>query len=398
MGTRNQFSQWQRFWTSPEGRVRLGEDGFLIDPESEWGQHLNPDVQPVDLLSSPPCLVVLGEPGSGKSTLLESGRSNIESRLREASQEVMWLDLHEVGSDAQLWRRLFDSPQFKAWEQGNEVLNLFLDSLDECRVQISTLPSLLLSEFERCPVQRLRVRIACRTADWPLSFSHGLMRIWGEENVKVFELAPLRREDVLLAATDAGISNPDAFVSAVIQASAVPLAIKPLTLDFLLRTYSRRGAFPARRTDLYREGCRLLCEDSERRQEARLPRVLDPERRLAVGGRIAALTTFANRAAVATGLDRGDLLDDDLPIRDLLGGTETDGHDSFAVDDAGVREALSTGLFSSRGEQRLGWAHRTYEEFLAAWYVTKQALELPQIMKLNRASWRCGRQAGTATP
>jgi hypothetical protein len=42
--------------------------------------------------------------------------------------------------------------------------------------------------------------------------------------------------------------------------------------------------------------------------------------------------------------------------------------DLTATDDD-VREVLDTGLFSSRGEHRMGWAHQSYGEFLAALYL-----------------------------
>jgi len=45
-------------------------------------------------------------------------------------------------------------------------------------------------------------------------------------------------------------------------------------------------------------------------------------------------------------------------------------------------EALATSLFSSRGPDRREWAHRTYAEFLAAYYLSNHQLPLPQIMML----------------
>lgn len=373
--------RWQRFWCPPDGRIVLGNDGFLSDPEGEYGHIVNPDVQPVNLLTDTSCVVLLGEPGIGKSTTLEAERASIESYLAASGQEFLWLDLHEVGTDAQLWRRLFDSPKFSAWKQGDQQLTVFLDSLDECRVQINTLPSLLISEFRECPMERLHVRIACRTADWPLALGRGLRQLWGDDAVRVLELAPLRRCDVELAATTLGL-DPDIFVDAVMRSGVVPLAIKPLTLDFLLRTFERHGTLPARQADLYREGCRLLCMESERRHQLRLPRVLEADQRLAVAERIAALTVFANRAAVATVISPGDILDEDLALRDLSSGSEVANGDSFAVTEDGIAEALNTGLFSSRGEYRLGWAHRTYAEFLAAWYVVEHGMSLPQVLSL----------------
>jgi len=373
--------QWRRFWCTPDGSIVLGDDGFLADPEGEYGRIINPDVQPVNLLADTPCLVLLGEPGIGKSTTLEAERASIESRLAASGQAFLWVDLHEVGTDAQLSRRLFDSPKFSAWKQGDEQFTVFLDSLDECRVQINTLPSLLINELRECPIERLHVRIACRTADWSPTLERGLRELWGNDAVCVVELAPLRRSDVKVGAATLGL-DPDTFVDAVMRSGVVPLAIKPLTLDFLLRTFRRHGTLLIRQADLYREGCRLLCIESERRHQLRLPRLLEADQRLALAERIAALTVFANRAAVATGINPGDVLADDLALRDLSSGSEVANGDSFAVTEDGVAEALNTGLFSSRGEHRLGWAHRTYAEFLSARYVIEHGMSLPQVLSL----------------
>ena len=47
-----------------------------------------------------------------------------------------------------------------------------------------------------------------------------------------------------------------------------------------------------------------------------------------------------------------------------------------------VDEALNTGLFSARGQERLGWSHRTYVEFLAAWYLIEHNFEGSKILSL----------------
>ena len=56
--------------------------------------------------------------------------------------------------------------------------------------------------------------------------------------------------------------------------------------------------------------------------------------------------------------------------------------DQLVVTEAAVTETLGTGLFNSRGPNRMGWAHRTYAEFLAALHVMRQKMTLPQVMNL----------------
>jgi hypothetical protein len=373
---------WQRFWGRRDAQFSLGDDGYLADPEGQYGTFLNPHATPVDFLSDVPCLVLLGEPGMGKSYTMAASRQAVSERIAASGDRVLWLDLHEVGSDQQLYRKLFDARDFQEWRDGTGRLHLFLDSFDECRIQINTLPVLLLSELSACDSARLNVRIACRTADWPLGLEDGLRKLFGPDRVDALELLPLRKVDVRIAAHQAGITDVDAFLRALGQADVVPLAIKPTPLRFLVNAFQRDGSLPARQVDLYSDGCRLLCEETDRRLEGGLYPALSARRRLAVAGRIAALTVFGNRAAVWTAVDRGDVPDDDVTIEALAGDFEYDEGAAFAVDAAVVREVLNTGLFSSRGPNRLGWAHQTYAEFLAAHYLVRRGLVLPQIMSL----------------
>jgi hypothetical protein len=64
------------------------------------------------------------------------------------------------------------------------------------------------------------------------------------------------------------------------------------------------------------------------------------------------------------------------------------------VTDNDVREVLDTGLFSSRGGVRLGWAHQSYAEFLAALYLVEKNVVISQHLKNTAASgWRFGAAA-----
>src|SRR6266850_3425106 len=106
------------------------------------------------------------------------------------------------------------------------------------------------------------------------------------------------------------------------------------------------------------------------------------EQRMAVAARIAGLTIFANRSAVWTAPDLGDVPDADVPIHQLSGGKEATHGNNFEVGEAAVREALDTGLFSSRGTHRMGWAHQSYAEFLAAHYLVQHCMPLAQMVSL----------------
>jgi predicted NACHT family NTPase len=307
----------------------------------------------------------------------------VDARVRAGGGATLWLDLNAYGNEVLLIEELFGSEEFVNWRRvGDHRLHIFLDSLDECRLRIDNVAALLVKKLEDCPVERLSLSVGCRTADWPGTLERGLRRLWGEEAFGAYELAPLRRVDVSTAAA-ANDMQPDAFLHAVDGVEAVPLAIKPVTLEFLLESYGPSGQLLSRQTDLYLDGCRRLCEErNESRVDARRIGNLSANQRLAVAARIAAVTMFSNKGAIWTGLERVNLDENDVLVRELTGRTESVDGNEIAVDEEAVREALGTGLFSARGPERLSWAHQTYGEFLAAHYLIRRGVKTEQAMSL----------------
>ncbi|MGE0821978.1 MAG: NACHT domain-containing NTPase [Candidatus Binatia bacterium] len=308
-----------------------------------------------------------------------------KTRSEQEGNKVLDLDLGSYGSEDRLVQSLFENDTFVNWTKGNHNLYIFLDSLDEGLLHIKVLSRLLTRELNKVDKQllpRLYLRIACRTADWPLSLETRLQGLWGEKAVQAYELVFLRQEDVIEAAK-ANSFEPNEFLSAIDRAEIVPLATKPITLNFLLNLYRKNQSFPKTRTELYQDGCRLLCEEpNPDRRETRLTGNLSAEQRLLVAARIAAVTIFTNRYAVWNDVDRGDIPDEDVAIRDLAGGKEKAQDNEFEVSEEAVKEALKTGLFSVRGANCLGWAHQTYAEFLAAYYLVQSGMLTSQMMSL----------------
>jgi predicted NACHT family NTPase len=183
---------------------------------------------------------LLGEPGIGKSVAMAAERSNIEAKVKEEGGQLLWLDLRSHGSEDRLIGALFRSKEFVSWLSGRHELHIYLDSLDECLLRIEQLGSLLVDELTRYPVDRLRFRVACRTADWPNVLETGLRKLWPDGTFKAYELSPLRRVDVKVAATANGL-DAEAFLQEIDRKEVVPLAIKPVTLRFLLNTYKNTG-------------------------------------------------------------------------------------------------------------------------------------------------------------
>lgn len=378
---RDRVYDWKRFWCPREGHINLSDGGYLYDPDSEWGYIYNPDVVHFESIKDIPCLVLLGEPGIGKTHALQAEHNAIEVKISREGGETLWLDLRSYGDETRLVHELFECDTFDSWAKGNHVLHVFLDSLDECILRIDTLAALLVDELKKYPIQRLRICIACRTADWPNTLEAGLRDLWGNESVAAYELAPLRRVDVLEASETAGLDK-ESFLTEIDRKEIVALAIKPVTLNLLIRIFSRDNEFPATQAELYRQGCQLLCEDNDTRRDAGRIDTLTASQRMTVAARIAAITVFSARFAVWTGIDRGDVPEVDVTINHLLGGIESADGQQFEVTRGAIQETLATGLFSSRGPNRMGWAHQAYAEFLAAWYLHQHGMDLGQIMSL----------------
>ncbi len=392
---------WLRFWCR-EGSTRQASfsDYFSLPYGYQRGDQT--DVAPFESLQRQPCLILLGEPGMGKTSAVfqavedaRGGRSEEEGSL---ARTIVALKLGSYGSEDRLLRDLFESEAFRIWENGQGEMHLFLDALDECLLGRGHVSQLLGDELERrlplrCEqLHRLFLRISCRTAIWPRSLEERLKALWEhreeDPRVGVYELAPLRQEDVAQAAEMSGL-DARRFVEEVARRQVEPLAAKPITLRLLLNLFLSDGSLPETEAEIYRRGCLLLCQESnDLHRRGRGAIALGAEERLVVAARIAAVTAFSNRESVWMDVEDGRLTEADVPLRLLAGGVETaileNGmRASVEVTEQAVEETItSTGLFSSLGPHRMGWAHRTYAEFLAAHHLALHGTPASQASQL----------------
>ena len=168
---------------------------------------------------------------------------------------------------------------------------------------------------------------------------------------------------------------------ALFAAQAVPFAIKPLTLKMLLTIYQQRGDLPNSNIELYKQGCLALCEESNKsRRDSGAADDLNAGQRMRLAGRIAAATILGNRFAVWTGPEV-DCPPRTFPCPRLPAAAKRPTSPPSTATDDHVREVLDTGLFSSRGEHRMGWAHQGYGEFLAALYLFERGVPAETMLK-----------------
>lgn len=380
----------ERFWCARDGAYALDDHGFLRDPDVTWfgTQSANPGALRTKDLRDLRCLVLLGEPGAGKSTI--AGRDDL---LVAAGVPIVRFDLAAYGSEDRLVRDVFDNVEVTSWARSTGELCMILDSVDEARARIPQVGTIIAEGVSKLPCSRLFLRLACRTADWLPGLEQSLAAAF--DAVAVVEILPLRRIDA--AAIAANWCDASALLDEVEHAGAGPLAARPLTLRFLARTFTESGTLPDRGASLYASGIRSLCEEQNNtRRDAGLNGSLTLDERVAVARRIAAATVFGGVSAVWTGLEiEADA--ENITVNALTGSEEPMPVGTVDVTVDAVREVARTGLFTSRGGQRLGWAHATFADFLAAEWVIVNRLSKAQAQPLFLgADGRCWPQTRLA--
>jgi len=376
---------WKRFWCGRTGSFSLNDNGFLIDPESEHAKYSHIDVKSFDEIQNIPCLILLGEPGSGKTTALEEEYQNLADNIDPQKELLFYKNLNEYGDESRLINEIFKSSVFEQWGKNQVSLNLFLDSLDECLLDIPKLTVIFRNQFKKFipNIDRLNLRISCRTGEWPETLTDFFTLLWGKKNVAAYELTPLRKKDVEKAAKLSELDS-SVFVSTIIKKEVQPIAIYPITLKFLIDEFKNKDQFPDNRYELFLKGCERLCtENNPDRNSRQRKDSISPTKRLTLASRAAAVMVFCNRSSIITQSNLSNIDETALPLSKLMEGDETTGDYTFSFTENDVKETITqTAIFTSRGPYRFGFSHQTFMEFLAARYLALHQLSMPQINSL----------------
>ncbi|MES2770276.1 MAG: hypothetical protein V4596_14130 [Bdellovibrionota bacterium] len=366
---------WQRYVCSREGSYHTDPDGFIIDPETKYGKDLQPNLNTIEKAEESKCTIYLGEPGIGKSQILLDTVSGKRPKA-DANTIIIHENLNNFGSEERLIREIFHSAEIEEWKNNGKNLYLYIDSLDECLLRVDTVSHILAREISKLPKERLFVRISCRTGVWPQYLEKELETIF-PGSLSVYEMVPLLEKDIVVACENEGV-DPASFIKEVKERGVVPLAIKPVTLKFLLNTFKSKQKLADDQKTIYSVGCLQLCEEqSKSRLVSPKTKGMEGTQKLAIAERIAILSILSNKNSIWLGPEH-ERDQNDLTIKDIA--EDLDGLDRITAEE--LLQTLDSGLFTSRGINRMGWAHQTYAEFLMAQGLNNFKIETNKLNSL----------------
>ncbi len=377
----NDLLESGRYWTPHGMPIRVDEHGYTVLGERKWRAFYNPQLKGTnELLGSSEVLVLLGEPGSGKSFELSALKSQAEAA---AARSVRFIDLGRYADagilDTALRRALKD-----CINQGTPT-TLFLDALDECRVNIKRAETVIEDVLLDADASALQIVITCRKPAWPRSLEDTLRSHWQsfkEGAINIFEIAPYSRGQVAVALRERKIGEL-AFFQSLLASGAYALSLQPLGLRFLISQFGDGEAFSSSRWTLYERGCAALLNEGDRRREHGNLSLPEERLRLQLTGFVAAAALLSNKTDIRLDdSNEGELEQSWLDIGQLMRFPLRSGGSEWCASRAQFAEVLHSGLFAARGGGIFTFAHRTYAEFLAAHFIASLGLSIPNVMGL----------------
>jgi hypothetical protein len=366
---------WKRLWLDLDAprEQEIVSSGFLESWDDLFGLKSEKGPKELEDLLEFRCLVLCGEPGIGKSKALELSKNAIEQKARQAGN-LYWRSFRDALSPEHLLQDLKNSSGWQKWIDGSE-LTVVIDGVDEGLALASNLLSVLVADLRDRPVQRLRLILACRDAEWPVNEGKLLLGLWKPEQARRFQLERLRASDAEQAARHWGLSEQETsdFMSAVHKVGVEAFAARPLTLRMLMDEFRGRRQLPGTRSEIFLRACLRLCREEPSRSKF-LKRAtgfsFTAEQILPVAERVAAVMLLCRYNAISISPSTPQQLDFEKLIP--LDATESDR--------AKLEAALACGLFADAGNQGRTFAHQSYAEFLAAEYLAR--FPLAQVLNL----------------
>ncbi|MBD2746707.1 glycosyltransferase family 4 protein [Microvirga sp. BT688] len=379
--TQNNDFDIKRFWVR-EGDHPIIRHGYLDNPENEVAAYFGQAPKTLDDLSQLPCLFLLGLPGMGKTEELRRAAERATAR----NENAQLIALGRIRSAEELASAILSSPNYAAWRGNAQPWSIFLDGLDEAlaresQIQDSLLGALKALQTEVPDLRNLRLRISCRSAEWPKQLEIQLGQIWNEETATYF-LAPLREVDVEEAARVLLPQNVDEFLQQIRRYEVQALAARPITLLMLLNIFVHDGELPQFQAHLYRKGLLATIEEANKLRRTSLQTGrLDNQSKLMIAARIAASTVFSGSTQVWTGLQAEIAPPRAVVLSEITGGSEIALGSRFHVGEAEIYEVILSHIFTPVENDTYIWTHQTFSEFLAAYYLVEHGLTAEQIAR-----------------
>ncbi|MEV6534160.1 hypothetical protein AB0M86_31955 [Streptomyces sp. NPDC051639] len=322
-------------------------------------------VTSLDELRDVPVVVVLGERGAGKSVALDQEHALLrEQGMRAAPLLHLGRDVFDTASAGSALHQHLS----QAEDQGRQR-HVLLDGLDEGLNDIPGLDKVLLHQIRATePGQRegLRLRIACRTTRWPEALENGLRELWPEPGqVALMTLAPLSRDDVHSAAEQRGL-DAAVFAEQVTGRSVQALSQQPVTLNPLLEAQARGEKLPETVAEAYDQACRTLCTETWPQPFAQRQERPAVDHLLEVARWAAAALQFSRSPALT---DSETMAEGALHLDSLSGPGIPGLVPELACRRRELLHLTESALLTPVGRRRWVFAHRSYQEHLAAQYL-----------------------------
>jgi hypothetical protein len=178
---RPEHFNWIRYWL-PRGGTVDDNGGYLAEPGTErYLRKANTHLRTLDELDDVRCLLLLGDPSLGKSHEIEDYVARLTERQLDNARDtetfqIIAHDITEFDNRDQLRQAVFANEVVDGWRRGKGLLYIILDSLDETLIEFGPLCDFVLDQFATLPIDRCRVRLACRTSELPMDFRQALER------------------------------------------------------------------------------------------------------------------------------------------------------------------------------------------------------------------------------
>ncbi|MCY0989516.1 hypothetical protein OV203_20415 [Nannocystis sp. ILAH1] len=337
------------------------------DPTLDISRALNREKSWAQLLQHA-YVVVLGEAGTGKST--EFGRQANE--LSKAGHWTFFLEINILASEG-VSNSIDpeDEARLDAWRKTDEPAIFFLDSLDEAKLHKRTLREALrqLRKATQNELKRVRLVISCRVSDWMAHADRVEVQAFipegSEAKVHVVQLTPLKDIQVEKLARLAGVSNINAFMTAIRDNYAQIFVERPLDVKWLGGYWSRHQKLGS---------LRELIEDDIREKLKERPQ------RVSTLSATKAEKGLRALAGIATLTQRYSFLVPDERLDLERSTSSVDPHDVLPDwSDEDIQQLLRRPILDESTYGRVRIHHRVVQEFLAArWLKDLQDAGMPR--------------------